>query len=214
MFVNSQWNWQPEETCFGILARLTTRTRSWGVSARAILGARTPRRSRHSSAITTRRSGNRRTHTATFPGGFLVIYFSRPPLRARGSAAGQFVNRIYSANPFDAQGSRYFRHFTDNAATDELHAMINGLTAAISNFNAVVSSADSLYPSLPAASQPHLTTSCASPRASCCRPTFFARAEPGCCENPEWQCRKENWLVSLKRSCHARPAEQFHSRSN
>jgi hypothetical protein len=96
--------------------------------------------------------------TGTFPAGFSrqFIFHDLRYARAAEVLLASLSNHTYNANPFDAQGPRYFRVTpTDNGAADELHAAINGSTAAISNFNAVVSLADSLFPNLPPASQPY-----------------------------------------------------------
>jgi hypothetical protein len=96
--------------------------------------------------------------TGTFPAGFprQFIFHDLRYARAAEVLLASLSNHTYNANPFDAQGPRYFRVTpTDGGTTDELHAAINGSTAAISSFNEVVSLADSVYPSLPAGSQPY-----------------------------------------------------------
>jgi hypothetical protein len=96
--------------------------------------------------------------TTTFTNGFprQFIFQDLRYAQAAGYLLEDLEIRSYIANPFDAQGPRYFRVIaSDNDASTELQAAINGTSAAITNFGPVVASAETIYSNLPSISQPY-----------------------------------------------------------
>lgn len=96
--------------------------------------------------------------TVTFPGGFPRQFIFQDLRYARAAEAllADLASRSFIANPFDTQGPRYFRVIPAvSGAAEELHATINGTAVALSNFNSVVASAESIYANLASDRQPY-----------------------------------------------------------
>jgi hypothetical protein len=143
--------------------------------------------------------------TATFPAGFPRQFIFQDLRYARAAEAllTSLANRTYTANPFDAQGPRYFRVTpSDNGTVDELHCAITGSTAAISNFSAVVASADSLYANLPPAAQPYFNDILRQPAHVMLQCNLFLQ---GLCQGvaniPNGNAAVHPWVTQAQAAC-------------
>jgi hypothetical protein len=143
--------------------------------------------------------------TATFPSGFPRQFIFQDLRYARGGEAllSALTNRTYNANPFDAQGPRYFRVTpADNGTADELHAAIAGSASSISNFTSVVSLADSLYPALPPASQAYFNDIVRQPARFMLQCNLFLQ---GLCQGvaniPNGNAAVHPWVAQAQSAC-------------
>jgi hypothetical protein len=143
--------------------------------------------------------------TATYPTGFprQFVFQDLRYARAGEVLLASLSNRIYNANPFDAQGPRYFRVIpSDNGTSDELHAAISGSTAAISNFTAVVSLADSLYSTLPPASQPYFNDIVRQPAHFMLQCNLFLQGlSQAAAHIPNGNAAVHPWVAQARNAC-------------
>ncbi|HSU52789.1 MAG TPA: glycosyl hydrolase 115 family protein [Candidatus Dormibacteraeota bacterium] len=147
----------------------------------------------------------KKSDTTTFPTGFprQFVFQDLRYARAAEVLLANLSSRAYNPNPFDAQGPRYFRVTpTDCNATDEVHATINGSTAAITNFTALVSVADSLYPNLPPASQPYFNDIVRQPAHLLLQCNLFLQGlSQGAVNIPNGNAAVHPWVAQAQSAC-------------